>query len=381
VRLAVALLVATCACRLNFGIVADDADSGANGDAIVEDSTLVAGVETNVSTTGRTCVDVAWGGPYAGVIWREGTQTGAASIMFAGVAPTGAIANGPYMVMSASTGVFCPSIAWTGTNFLIAVPYGSTQRDIDVWTATQSFPVARGNVVNNAQDTFGPRLVERGGTVALAWRDLSGASNFDVSSRTLDTAGAVLTAPVQLSNDVAQNNTPAVIATTTGFAVAWGTSAGPHLRLLDGSGAATGIERQLSTGGSVTGAMGIAERPDGTFVLGWAVSGGNEVTTARADTTATTLDGPFSIAAPAAREPTMVYAASADRIGLEYLEASGLVQIHLAFLTTTGQLISEVAVANATTSSEYALAWSGSQFIAAYTNNAGVFVKFIPPPP
>jgi hypothetical protein len=379
VRLAVALL-GLCGCRLNFGIVADDADANRDGDAIVEDSTVVAGVEANVSTTGNTCVDVAWSGIYAGVIWREGTQTGAASIMFAGVSPAGAIANGPYTVMSASTGVFCPSIAWTGTNFLIAVPYGSTQRDIDVWTATQSFPVARGNVVNNAQDTFGPRLVERGGTVLLAWRDLSGASNFDISSRTLDPAGAGITGPVPLSNDVAQNNTPSAIATTTGFAVAWGTSAGPHLRVLDGSGAATGLERQLSSGGSVTGGMGIVERPDGTFVLGWSASGGNEVTIARADATATTLDGPFSIAAPAAREPTMVYAASADRIGLAYLESSGLVQIHLAFLSTTGQLISEVAVANATTSSEYALAWSGSQFIAAYTNNAGVFVKFISPP-
>jgi hypothetical protein len=379
VRLAVALLGLT-ACRLNFGTVAEDGGGDADGDSIVEDSTVIAGVETNVSTTGTTCVDVAWSGIYAGVIWREGTQIGTGTIMFAAVKPTGEIANGPYTVMTASTGVFCPSIAWTGTNFLVAVPYGSTQRDIDLWTATQSFATPRGNVVANAQDTFGPRLVERAGTVLLAWRDLSGASNFDISSRTLDAAGAALTNPIQLSNDVAQNETPAVIATTSGFAVAWGTSAGPHLRVLDAAGATTGIERQLSTGGSVQGRLGIVERPDATFVLAWSAAGANQVTTAHADQTATTLDGPFSIAAPAAREPTMVYAASADRIGLEYLETSGLVQIHLAFLSPIGQLVSEVAVANATTTSQYALAWSGSSFIAAYTNNAGVFVKFIAPP-
>lgn len=83
-------------------------------------------------------------------------------------------------------------------------------------------------------------------------------------------------------------------------------------------------------------------------------------------------------AAAASRQPVLVE--SPAGFGLVYLETSGLVQLHLAIVNTTGQVVRDIPLSNATTSSRATLEWTGTHYLAAYDSNQGSFVKFIPPP-
>lgn len=284
-------------------------------------------------------------------------------------------------IASALQNVDCPAVEWTGGQFLVAISYGQlNRRDIEVVTITGTNVGALQNVVTDSGDSRSPKLIANGATTVVTWQDAGGA-NTSVLRRPLSATGTPTAVTATLSGAVSTNSPPAITTFGTGFVVAWAATNGPHFRVLDGNGNATGVERVLSNGTSATtnDPLAVAALSAGTNVaLAWCAFGGNEQNTAVSDATGTATGAVKMFAAPASRQP--VLAKSPAGFGLVYLETSGLVQLHLAVLDPTGQVVRDVPLSNATTSSRATLKWTGTHYLAAYDSNQGSFVKFIPPP-
>lgn len=383
--LAIVMVVAACG-RFHFDPIGEsitgdgDVDDGGDGGGGGDDSS-VPGVQTQLSTTGR-CADVAWSGFRAGVVWREGGPTGTADVMFAAVDATGAVVNGPFAVATALTNVDCPAIAWTGTNFIAAVPSGTlNNRDIAISVLGTTSAGALMTVVADSADSVSPDLTGAMGTVALVWHSKGGA-NSEVFVRPLASTGGPLSPAVRISGLTSSNGPPAVATRSAGFVVSWAAANGPHMRLLDSTGIASDVERVLSTGGTPhpNDRLGVAQRTDGFFALAWCAFAGNAVTTAVAGLTGTTTQGPFMFSAAASAQPAMVVDSASSSIGMLYNETSGLVQLHLATLDASGQVLADVGVASSTTDAHYGIDWTGTQFVIGYDRTMGVYVKFVAPP-
>lgn len=103
-RVEAALILLT-ACRFHFDAInsAIDDDGGpGDGDFIdpTGDATPINGTQVQLSPTG-VCASAVWAGDRAGIVWREGAQTGSADVWFATVDVSGAYIEAPMMIASA----------------------------------------------------------------------------------------------------------------------------------------------------------------------------------------------------------------------------------------------------------------------------------------
>ena len=365
-RLAVALvLLAGCG---RFGFQTEPGDGGGDdGDG----SVVVPGTTIMLSSTG-SCPRVAWTGSHLGIVWREGTNFGAGSLWFAETDLDGAFSIAGFQMM-ARDNVECPAIVWTGTEYLIAVSSGLlNRRDIDTFrvstTGTVSAPV---NVVNDSGNSNAPLLAMGGDVVMLAWHDQTG-TNYNAMARPLSLAGVGTQPPLTLSGIDADNGSPRIATTPSGFTVTW-SAATPRLRNLDPGGAIVSPELAMSVAAS--GAI-VAAWTGSDLIGGW--TGGDQVGTVRFDLTGAPTANPTTIAADRAELPSLAWTGNVAAV--IYLETYGTVQYHLARFATSGEYLGEAVAASASSSfAPPSLIYADGHFFAAMEANVGAIVRVIAP--
>lgn len=373
-RAAFALLLLT-ACRLHFDDVATDADPAGVDDAMAADDGAVAsGTQVTLSTTG-TCVSVAWSGDRAGVVWREGSNPG--DVWFATVDTAGTVLDGPFTIGTALANLDCPTIEWTGGQFLVAISSGTlNQRDVDVTAITGTSVSTFINMVTDSADSRTPMIGYLGGNAIVTWQSAQGAST-DVMFRRVSPNGTTTFSASTASGAQATNGVPTVAATAATFAMFWVASAGVHLDNLNLGGAQQG---EMALGGLGTAGGRLASAYTGSdIMLAWATGSTNtQLVVTRLAVSGALLAGPTSTPAERAEFPDAVWTGS--RLGVLYNETFGLVQTHLAQFDGDGMFINDTPVVSATTNSELSLAWAGDRYVAAVRSNQGVIAKFILPP-
>lgn len=348
----------------------DDATISGDADPTGDSGPVAPGILVTLSATGQ-CPAIAWSGDTIGVVWREGPFTGTANVVFEALDLTGAIVQGPLTLGAALDNVWCPAIAWTGNQFLVAIPYGAVNRqDIDIVTINSSGASALMNVVNDSGESVHPKLAVRGTQVVLTWFDQTG-TNYNVLARPLSPIGVPTAAAFTVSGLTSANGLPMIAATATGFAVTFANNDGPHFRLLDSTGVPAGAELIVGTTTLANGPVPVASTGS-DLLLAWGMLGTSPITTARVDSTGTLLAGPFAFSNSRANVAMIWTGAGAWLLFVDPFP-------RLAQLSADGQHLSEQLVVYATANYHPTLAWTGAQFIAATDATGGAFCKILAP--
>jgi hypothetical protein len=373
VRFVVSVLLLVGCGRFGFGTAidggGDDANPPEDGDG---DGPGANDIQVKVSVTGQ-CPSVAWSGTRIGVTWREGTNFGPGMVMFAALDPGGSVIQGP-LIVRASDYMECPSIVWSGAQFLVAFAHGQiNRRDIDVAIVNSSGLGAITNVVNDSGDSTAPQLAHTGGTVLVAWSDQQG-TNYNANVRALTTTGVPTQPPLQISGLVSSNGPPRLTVTPGGFAAAWAGGNAIRLRMFNTSGTPT--TNEVANPSMASGGIPVVWNGS-ELIAAWSELGGNTIITARFSTTGAMTAGPYSF--PEAAPDRMAMVETSTGAALLFAEMSSLVQFHLAYLAPTGEYISQEPMNNASTDSWASLVRADQRLIAGMDNGGGALVRVIEP--
>jgi len=370
------LLLWLTACRFHFDPSSggDAGDPTGDGDDPTGDGAVITGIQATVSTTG-TCAAVAWSGDRAGVVWREGST----EVWFATVDTAGTILDGPIAIGTGLNISNCQALAWTEGQFLVAISAGTNAEDVEATSVAGTAATTFVNVSADSSISLFPEMAYEGGNAIIAWQTRQGARR-DIDTRRVTPTGATVQATVTASGLATINNLPSITWDGTAFSAYWvGDDSQIHTRALPLSG--TGI------GELVLSALGSATAISPSVTSAW--NGGSDVMLAWPDGTRNNLGvarvsggsviaGPTLTPAPTVVSPDAVWTGS--RLGVLYLETSGLVQVHLAQFAADTTFIDDTPIVNASTSSDLMLAWAGDRYVAAVDVNGKVIVKFVTPP-
>ena len=362
-----------------------DAGSGVDGAACTDCPCMAPDVQ--VSATSAVGPSLAWGGDRWAIVIDTGSlqfrQLSAAGVPLGSeVAVTGPGASAAYpLLVSAGTEL---GVVWTGRTGRSDLDVYFARLDAAGATLGAAIPVAA-----TTSTAFDPVVAWTGSDYGIFWADNRDA-NYEIYFARVSGAGAPVGAAVRVTSDPGSSGSPSAVWNGSSYALVWsddrtGTSQ-IHFALLDASGAALGLPRQVMADGGLL-AYSLVRDGDG-YALAW--NDGN----AAGGISFVRLDATGAPAGVATRVPTAggdasdaqlvaTGLAAGSRYGLIWNEADGTGRYATVFARLDGSgvplAVPLVVTPAGASSGQPTVAWSGFGFGLAWWDDrppGGVFVHF-----
>lgn len=286
---------------------------------------------------------------------------------------------------SASGNQIYPSIAWNGSNFLVAWQ-DSRAGTSDVYASRVSSAGAvldaGGIAVSTAANIqLHPVVAWNGSDFLVAWSDYRSGTNYDAYAARVSGAGVVLDAGGIAVSTAANDQVPTTIASDgSSFLVVWqdtrSASFDIYASRVSGSGVvldAAGIA--VSTGGPDKGSPSVAWNGS-NFLVAWEDfrSGNGDIYASRVSGAGVVLDAAgIAVSTPASGQFSPAVASDGSNFLVawyDYRSVNG--DIYAARVSGAGVVLDATGIAVSTAAGDQlyaAVAWNGSNFLVAWTDN------------
>jgi hypothetical protein len=194
-------------------------------DGTVLDAT---GIPISMAPNDQGAPAVAWGGTSFLVVWhdfRNDDGTAKSSIVGARVSSSGTVLDSAGIPISSTDSLLNPSVAWNGTNFLVAwEAFVGGNFDIRAARVDTNGTVldAAANVSTASNGQFAPQVASNGASFFVVWQDQRSGSSSDIYGARVSGAGTVVDpAGIPVSTATGNQLEPALAWNGTHYFVAW----------------------------------------------------------------------------------------------------------------------------------------------------------------
>jgi hypothetical protein len=344
-------------------------------DAALPDAAMLPGevvVASGSSYSRRP--SVAWTGSTFLVVYDEDPSASDREVFLRAVAPDGTLGAGP-VALTASAGISTsPAAVWNGSSLAVAwedYASGKSQIVFGRFTAAGA-PLGQVQLSNAIQLAYNPTIVWTGSEHGVAWDD--GKQNYsDVFFARVDAAGGTVGTPLQRTSNTGISIRSSLAWTGSAYGMAWEDSESGVYEVqfarASSAGAALGNIVNVTSNGADAYDVSLAWN-GASYGLLWAdaASGTYVVLFQRLDATGTPLGAPAAVSPPGgdARKTRMVWAG--DRFALVFVQND---RVWFAELNADGSVRRapvEIGAASAPADTSVSLVWAGAIYGVAWSD-------------